>query len=935
MKKGKNNKGFTLIELLATIAILAIVVSITLYVSLSAIEKSREKSYKVTINNIEKEAANYLLENSDRLFFISYGEDIDTLAGNIEYQCITVQNLIDMGYFSEDITESKIDKNTNVNTDMYVYIERDKTTKTVSKTVLASIDKNNEIPDGIVCSEAVKAKGDISFVVEPTGWSKEKKITLYYSLNNLNDVTTIGNYKYDYEYDGTSENIYGNNTDTERQIKVMSNGTLEGYITLETLGDIVNKKLEIDNIDNAGPVIELGEISQKYVSKTVAIPLKVSDVGSGVSYSSFDESDIEVKVGGNIISDISLSGDGKGNFNLIINNDKYSGEVAITIAENSVYDKVVDEVKNGNNETVLKPDVKFDNMAPTKPDINNPTNENWTNSNFPLSVSTIEDGSGVDYWQYTYAENPSGNGDHNTSWVTYSNSSNNNFTTSPFSAERNQLVYVRVCDKVGNCSEVSNTYIRIDKTAPTVPTTMSFVFGDWTDYTDASWTNKKVYAARLAGKSDASLRGPSGSTDTGSGVAKYQISTDNNTWVDYNYVYTDAMFYMDSEGTHYRYFRACDYAGNCGSSLKKTVKIDKTAPSCSISGNPTSYVQSATLTLSGTDNNSLASSAYSWTSSTSGFSTTKTKTVTQNGTYTGYVKDVAGNVSSCSVSVTKIAKEITITYDKNYLSSSIWTDTLTTGNWDKYNVSISKTTESLSTAMEGKLVKITINSVSGTGGPFFNSQLDLSIGSTYTEEFFIKASRNMSLSVGAEQGGKSSLNVTTEWQRFRHEFTAAGNTGQGYRAFSFYGSYNASDVIYIHSLQVMKGTEGNTTATKIAGSSFGDFPAPSRSNYEFKGWYTSPSGGTQIISSTSVPTSNTTYYAQWEYTGTSISTGGGNGGTTGGGNGGTTGGSVGLCGSCSVNKDCSLGTCSGKCSGTNASGGGTYKCCVYNNTQCN
>ena len=95
---------------------------------------------------------------------------------------------------------------------MYVYIERDRTTKVIKETALIN-DSNN-----VTCSQAVKAKGDISFVVEPTGWSKEKKITLYYSLNNLNDVTTIGNYKYDYEYDGTSENIYGNNTDTERQI---------------------------------------------------------------------------------------------------------------------------------------------------------------------------------------------------------------------------------------------------------------------------------------------------------------------------------------------------------------------------------------------------------------------------------------------------------------------------------------------------------------------------------------------------------------------------------------------------------------------------------------------------------------------------------------------------------------------------------------------
>ena len=154
MKISKNNKGFTLIELLATIAILAIVVSITLYVSLSAIEKSREKSYKVTINNIEKEAANYLLENSDRLFFISDTKDLSA-----EYQCITVQNLIDMGYFDEDITESKIDKDTNVNTNMYVYIKRDRTTKVIKETALIN-DSNN-----VTCSQAVKAKGDISFVV--------------------------------------------------------------------------------------------------------------------------------------------------------------------------------------------------------------------------------------------------------------------------------------------------------------------------------------------------------------------------------------------------------------------------------------------------------------------------------------------------------------------------------------------------------------------------------------------------------------------------------------------------------------------------------------------------------------------------------------------------------------------------------------------------
>ncbi|MGM9877318.1 MAG: InlB B-repeat-containing protein, partial [Bacilli bacterium] len=234
------------------------------------------------------------------------------------------------------------------------------------------------------------------------------------------------------------------------------------------------------------------------------------------------------------------------------------------------------------------------------------------------------------------------------------------------------------------------------------------------------------------------------------------------------------------------------------------------------------------------------------------------------------------------------ANTYTITFDRNYLTSSIWTDTLTTSNWTSYNVGISKTTESLSTAMEGKLMKITINSVSGSGGPFFNSRLDLSIGSKYTEEFFIKASRNITLSnVGSEQGGAGNqINVTTNWQRFRHEFTAAGNTGQGYRAFIFYGPYSSNDVIYIHSLQVMKGTEGTTSITLQAGTTYGDsLPIPARTNYTFNGWFTSPSGGTEITSTSVVPASNTTLYAQYTYNG-STSSGGSSGGSTGGSTGG-------------------------------------------------
>ena len=45
-------------------------------------------------------------------------------------------------------------------------------------------------------------------------------------------------------------------------------------------------------------------------------------------------------------------------------------------------------------------------------------------------------------------------------------------------------------------------------------------------------------------------------------------------------------------------------------------------------------------------------------------------------------------------------------------------------------------------------------------------------------------------------------------------------------------------------------------------------------------------------------------------------------------------GTVGLCGFCKNNKDCARGTCTGSCTGNNATGG-PYKCCVVNNNMCN
>ncbi len=82
---------------------------------------------------------------------------------------------------------------------------------------------------------------------------------------------------------------------------------------------------------------------------------------------------------------------------------------------------------------------------------------------------------------------------------------------------------------------------------------------------------------------------------------------------------------------------------------------DITPPTCSISGNPSDWTQSATLSIIASDDGSgLANDAYSWTSGTSGFTSSNTTVINKNNVYTAYVRDKDGNVNSCSTKVEKI-----------------------------------------------------------------------------------------------------------------------------------------------------------------------------------------------------------------------------------------------------------------------------------------
>lgn len=136
-----------------------------------------------------------------------------------------------------------------------------------------------------------------------------------------------------------------------------------------------------------------------------------------------------------------------------------------------------------------------------------------------------------------------------------------------------------VCDKLDNCRTINVTNEKIDKDKPSTPS-MNFVYKSWTAYTSNTWTNQDLYAARSKGT--AADNAPS-STDQGSGVLKYQIKYPDNPngtkdYIDYSYNKNDSMYFMNTQGTTSRVFRAIDKAGNISEETTVIGKIDKTGP---------------------------------------------------------------------------------------------------------------------------------------------------------------------------------------------------------------------------------------------------------------------------------------------------------------------------------------------------------------------
>ena len=300
--------------------------------------------------------------------------------------------------------------------------------------------------------------------------------------------------------------------------------------------------------------------------------------------------------------------------------------------------------------------LKFDNTNPVTPVLTNSYNGVWANASYVntnkyvIGVSSNDEHSGVMFYEYRYPNSAN-------KWVKYNNSAGNSFITTPFTAERNELVEIRACDYADNCSEPAKNTIMIDKTLPSAPTV--------SNPNSNKWVNKNYQITAT-------------SKDNLSGLASIQYSTDSKNWSTISGSQASANTSKTSSvtasnaGAYSYYFRACDYAGNCSASNQTVVKIDKDVPSTPTITNTNNnkwFNSNYNISVKSNDKTSgLASIQYStnnssWTTisgsqASANIDKSVNLSISSEGSYTYYARacDYAGNCSSSASTSIKLDK---------------------------------------------------------------------------------------------------------------------------------------------------------------------------------------------------------------------------------------------------------------------------------------
>ena len=137
-------KGFSLIELLATILIISIIFSTGITFVTKTINKSKERSQILALNNIKKTASTYVEEYANDIAWIKENNNSNS------YSCVSVNSLINKGYLSD----KDISSQAGISTSKYIIISRDQNKNITNQ----EVDTNNKCSKNIQKVEIPTAK---------------------------------------------------------------------------------------------------------------------------------------------------------------------------------------------------------------------------------------------------------------------------------------------------------------------------------------------------------------------------------------------------------------------------------------------------------------------------------------------------------------------------------------------------------------------------------------------------------------------------------------------------------------------------------------------------------------------------------------------------------------------------------------------------------
>ena len=235
------------------------------------------------------------------------------------------------------------------------------------------------------------------------------------------------------------------------------------------------------------------------------------------------------------------------------------------------------------------------------------------------TVSATDIGSGVSSYMYALTTNST------CPTSGYIESTNNNYS---FTITNVGTYYIcaKVKDRAGNISEpiMSSSYILGSQV---------IAFGN---NGNSGYVNGNISSTIIVSRGGAELN---------TSTYKYIYSTNSSAIPDISFTSGNSYTLTDATGTYYLIARACDVNGECSTKVSNPFYVDNTAPTCSLS------VSGTTITGTYSDTGGSEVAYYGWNSSMTGTSSA-TKTIDSTGTHTFYVKDGAGNSTSCRITVT-------------------------------------------------------------------------------------------------------------------------------------------------------------------------------------------------------------------------------------------------------------------------------------------